>query len=547
MAGQVMVVLSPRAKVQGILLGRFLRMGARRDRSCEERLIWRRARLIRIAWGVAVSSVSVVSPSFAENWRIQPTVSVRETWTDNVALVPASQARSDFVTEISPSLTIQGRGSRARMDIDYRPTALVYARDSGRNDVLNLLNASGVFEAIERFLFVDAHAQITQQTVSAFGPQAASNVSDTSNRTETRLFSVSPYVKGIAGGLATYEARYQLSSTRTQAEAGVQGDSRVLSGNLASITDFASFGWVVDFRDARYDFRSGQDVNTQFFRGTLIYHFDPELWFFARGGRERNDYADENRSFTTRGVGVEWAPTGRTRISAEHEKRFFGWGHRYTFRHRTQGVSYSLLASKEDTTTSDQLTRNSVGTLFERFSDLLLAQFPDPQQRAEQVRQLLARTGISQEPIPQAGFLSSAVQLERRVEGSVALMGARNTWTLSGYHRNSQPLTLVNDAAIPDSLAASEVSELGLFLNVNHRLSAQSSVSALASWQRNRGAGNDAVQAISRRLEMMVARQLSPSTTGSIGFRMVRFDGGGVPTANDYRENAIFGGVSHQF
>ena len=507
----------------------------------------RRALLVRVAWAVVLSGAGLAPPSFAENWRIQPSVSVRETWTDNVTLVSSSQARSDFVTEVSPSVTVQGRGSRARMDIDYRPTALLYARDSARNDLLNMLNASGAFEAIERFLFVEARLQITQQTVSAFGPQPTSNVSDTNNRTETRVFSVSPYIKGIAGGLATYEARYQASATRTQADAGVQGDTRVLSGNLTSITDFASFGWIVDFRDARSDFRSGQDVSTQFLRGTVIYHFDPELWFFVRGGRERNDYSQVDRSFTTHGVGVEWAPTGRTRISAENEKRFFGWGHRYSFRHRTQGVSYSLLATKEDTTNLEQLTRNSVSSLFERFSDLLSAQFPDPQQRAEQVRQLLTRTGISQEPIPQAGFLTSAVQLERRIEGSVALIGARNTWTLSAYHRNSQPLTLVSDAVTSDALAAGEVSELGILANLNHRLSAQDSISVLASWQRNRSAGNDPLETISRRIELTATRQFSPSTNGSIGFRTGRFDGGGIAVANDYRENAIFGAISHQF
>lgn len=543
-----MAVLSPRAKVLEALLRRpGVSAGTRQDRSTGRCFECRRVVRGWVPFGVAVFCAGLASPSSAENWRIQPSVSVRETWTDNVTLVSASQARSDFVTEVSPSLAIQGRGSRARMDIDYRPTALVYARDSGRNDLLNMLNASGAFEAIERFLFVEARAQITQQTVSAFGPQPTSNVSDTNNRTETRVFSVSPYIKGIAGGVATYEARYQASTTRTQADAGVQGDSRVLSGNLTSITDFASFGWVVDFRDARYDFRSGQDASTQFLRGTVIYHFDPELWFFVRGGRESNDYSQEDRSFTTRGVGVEWAPTGRTRVSAENEKRFFGWGHRYSFRHRTQGVSYSLLATKEDTTNLEQLTRNSISSLFERFSDLLATQFPDPQQRAEQVRQLLTRTGISQEPIPQAGFLTSAVQLERRVEASVALIGARNTWTLSGYHRNSQPLTLVNDAVTADSSAAAEVSELGVLVNLNHRLSTQDSISILASWQRNRGAGNDPLETVSRRIELTATRQFSPSTNGSIGFRTGRFDGGGVTTANDYRENAIFGAVSHQF
>ena len=83
-------------------------------------------------------------------------------------------------------------------------------------------------------------------------------------------------------------------------------------------------------------------------------------------------------------------------------------------------------------------------------------------------------------------------------------------------------------------------------MNVNHRLTAQDSVLATASWSRNRGAGNDALQTISRRIELVVSRQFSPLTSGSMGLRTARFDGGGN-AANDYRENAIFGGLSHQF
>lgn len=501
-----------------------------------------------MACGMTALIIVSSSPSFAQNWRVQPSVSLRETWTDNVALVSSSQARSDFVTELSPSLMVQGRGSRARLDVDLHPSFLAYARDSGRNGFLNQLSASGAVEAIERLLFVEAHAQITQQSVSAFGPQASSNVSDTSNRTETRLFSVSPYSKGIIGGWATYEVRYQASSTRTEADAGGQGNSHVVSGNLASIADFASIGWIVDYRDARYDFRAGQDAKSRMLRGTLIYRFDPALWLFVKGGRESNDYEDVNRSFGTGGLGLEWSPTGRTRVSAEHDKRFFGWGHRYSFRHRARGVSYSLLAAREETTTSDQLTRNSVGTLFERFSDLLSAQFPDLQQRAEQVRQILARTGIPQEAIPQAGFLTSAVQLERRIEGSVALLGPRNTWTLSANHRVSRALTSVGESVTVDSLTASEISEQGLFLNVNHRLTEQDSVLASASWQRNRGAGDNPLEIINRRFELVVTRRLGSSSSGSLGFRAVRSDGGAeTGRANGYRENAVFGGLSHQF
>lgn len=503
-------------------------------------------RFLRSGLGVVLCSAGHSSSALAENWRLEPAVSVRETWTDNVGLVTSEFARSDFVTEVSPSLSVRGRGSRGRVDIDYRPTALFYARQSGRNDFLNLLNASGAVEAIERLLFVDARAQITQQAISAFGPQPSSNVNSTSNRTETRVFSLSPYLKGIVGDLASYEVRYQASTTRTQEQTVAQGDSRILTVDLASVSDFASFGWLADFRNASYDFRVGQDVKAHRARGTLIYRIDPELWISARGGQESNDFSGSNRAYSTYGIGLQWAPTARTRVSAEHDKRFFGTGYRYSFRHRTQGISFDLLASKDDTTTTDQLTRNSVGTLFERFSELLSGQIPDARQRAEQVRQLLTRTGIPQEPIPQAGFLSASVQVEKRIEGSIALMGTRNTWTLSGYQRDTRAITSLEESFATDSTLSPEVRELGIFLNLNHRLTVHTSATASAAWQRNRGSGNDPTQTISRRLELLLNRQITPSTSGLVGLRAVRSNGSGRG-ASDFRENALFGGLTHQF
>ena len=43
----------------------------------------------------------------------------------------------------------------------------------------------------------------------------------------------------------------------------------------------------------------------------LIYHFDPELWFFVRGGKERNDYSQEDQiiyhAWCWGGMGTDWS------------------------------------------------------------------------------------------------------------------------------------------------------------------------------------------------------------------------------------------------
>lgn len=494
---------------------------------------------------LGVGSLGLAAPSVALDWRVRPEIQLRETWTDNVLLERSSVKRSDFVTEVTPMLGVTGRGARVQVTFDYHPSVLLYAKESNANNFLNYLNAQGVVEAIERFLYVDARAQISQQAISAFGPQLTASANDNSNRTETRVVSLTPYIKGSLGGLATYEARYQASSTSTEDASASQGKSRVISGELASATDFASFGWLADFKDAKYDFRDARDVEAQRVRATLIYHFDPELWFFGRVGRERNDFAVVTRNHTILGFGMEWAPTARTRFSGEHEKRFFGSGYKLSLRHRTPGVSFSLLAARQDTTTSEQLTRNTIGALFERFSELYSGQFPDAQEREERVRSLLARTGIPAEPIPQAGFLSSSVQLERRLEGTVAFLGQRNTVTFSGFQRTSKDLD-TGVGQIPGGDLQPEVREIGFSMNLNHRIASNLSVSGAGGWQRNRGEGETTSEIRSKRFELVLNRQFSAWTTGLLGVRRVWFDARSGGTT-DYQENAVFAGVSHRF
>lgn len=500
---------------------------------------------------LVVLSTGLISPANAADWkadpwRVEPSITGQETWTDNVNLQPSTNARSDLITEISPGLSIHGAGGRVRADLDYRLTGLLYARDSALNDTQNFLNASGVVEAVEKILFVEARAQIAQQTISAFGIQPASNASATANRTETRNFSVSPYSKGSLGQWAAYDVRFQTAATRTKEETGTDSNVRRWDGRVASTTSLASFGWVLDYQNVRNDFRNGLDTKSTWARGTITYNIDPNLRVFARGGKETNNYFVEDRSYTTHGLGLEWAPTERTQLSLENDKRFFGRGYRYAFRHRTPHTAWNFVATQDATTTTNQLTKNPTGTAFDRFFDLLASQVPDPVQRAEQVRQLLISTGIPPESIPQAGFLATSVFIEKRAEASVALLGVRNTMTLSLFRSESKPVSL-NASAADDFVVASRIVQRGAGVDWNHKLSSLSSLATMLRWERNSGSGTStAEQTTLRSVSVALDTQLSPKTTGSIGLRHVRFDSEGG-SGSDYRENAVLASVVHRF
>lgn len=483
--------------------------------------------------------------ALAGNWIVEPAITVRETWTDNVDLRPSDTAQSDFVTEISPSIRVVGRGARVNAQFEYSPIGLLYARDSDRNDIQNMLNAFGSVEAIENFFFVEARGQISQQTVSAFGSQSASQISDTANRTETRQFSVSPYIKGEIGSVANYGLRLDASRISTDANLGVDRTTKSWTAKLESASTLAGWAWAADFLDTRSDYSEGADTRYQMARGTISYYFDSRLRVFVRAGREKNNFAADDGSDITHGVGFRWAPTERTEIAGETDDRFFGRSYLYSFKHRMRRSSWNASLSKDITTLAEQLSRNAGGTSYQRLFDLLASQIPDPIERAEEVRRQLRESGIAADFPNQGGFLSGRIFAEKRAQASLALLGIRNTVTFSGFRSESTPIS--GPIGIVDDFAtASEVTQTGFGVNWGHKLTALSSLSTGLNWIRSTGASFESIETQQKGATIAFTTQLSPHATGAISVRHIRFDGQGN-TANSYRENAVLGSISRRF
>lgn len=493
---------------------------------------------------LVLAGLTSSSPVRAENWLIVPSVALLETLTDNVNLAPADGKQSDLITDVTPGIRIDGVGARAKLRFDYQMHNLLYARDSARNNTQNYLNALGTLEAVENWLFVEARGSITQQAISPFGAQPINNASVNSNRAETSTYQVSPYITGKLGPAADYLLRYNWTTTNSKANLVADTGISEWVGSIKGSTTLASLGWAVDGSSQKNHYDQGRTTEATRLRGSLVYQFDPQIRASISGGREANNYASPDRqASTTYGAGLEWAPTERTQVSALKERRFFGDGHSFVFRHRTPLTAWSYSDRKDIDSLPNQLATAGAGTAFDLLFNALATRIPDPVARAQEVERLLQQNGIPADLAVARGFLTTRVFLERHREASVAVLGVTNTVTFTANQSDRQAIGIGAGTA-DDFTLTPDVRQRGIGADWAHRLSPLSSLNLLASWLHSTGSSASSLDSTQRVLRLLWSFQLGPKTFASIGARQVRFDSS---SASDFSERAVMGSFSVNF
>jgi len=473
-------------------------------------------------------------------WTITPRVTVGATFTDN-ALLRDSDKRADLITEISPGLRISGESARLKAFADYSRRELFYARESDRKNSQNTLNAFGTFKAIDNLFYVDFSAGISQQAISAFGTQSSGVALNNDNETEARSLRVSPYFKGNFGGLANYELRYSATAMRTAEQTASSMDQREWRAHVDGATPYARILWAVDAARQTYDYDRGRKTESRNAKLSLSYLLDTTLKFTVMGGREENNFISlDSESHTTRGFGLEWTPTTRTRLALEREKRWFGNSHRFSFTHRMPRAALSYADTRSVAATPNNLAGESVSNIY----DLLFNQFaslePDPAQRHILVMNFLDANNLAPNSQINSGFLNSGPTVSRQQSLSLALLGARNTLTLTATQGTTQRLGLLTSAG-EDLAGTSSLRQRGISLNLSHRLSPLSNINLQASRQSSDGAGG--LSTTTRNLNATYAHKLGPQTSMTLGLRRVIFDNQTVP----YTETALTGTLRMQF
>lgn len=468
---------------------------------------------------------------------VQSSFSVQETLTDNVAQ-SSTNRKAESITTFGPGINISSRSGRVQGSLDYTLNAVVYARDSTQNKLQNNLGANVSAEAVENHAYVDARASISQQAISAFGPQPNGGYYLNNNSSEVASVSVSPRVRGNIAGVAELTAQVTWSGTRASGTGA--GDSNNLASNVGASGSFGRFGWGLSASRQTNDFTAGRKTSTDSTTASLSFAPDPDLRLSVRGGRESSDVISGGRqSLTSSGWGVNWQPTERTVFDYQTDKRYFGQSHSFTFSHRMPRSVWSL--SDTRSVSGDPFSQNRPLTLYDNYFLLFTSIEPDPVKRDVLVRNFLLSNGLDPRLVPSGGFLSSALSLQHTQTVSFSISGLRSDISLSAYRNDSRRLDTLSNG-VDDLSSVDRVRQTGASLALSHRLTPDSSLTLVGT--QSHTLDTPTRPGFSQRsISLTWSGTLSLRSSGTLGFRHTR----SASDVNPFTESAVLGSLNYRF
>lgn len=501
-----------------------------------------------------VASFAIGQGAQAQVWHLTPTIAARITYSDNVDLSPRNLERADTFAEFVPGLRLNHRGARLNADLDYQLKVLRYLDLSERNDQQNSLNASATLEAIERWMFVDARAEIRQQAASAFGPQLLAGSGNVSDRRETRNFLISPYVQGLLPSDIEYEARAALQAvsasedvSRQVGEVSSLGSYRVYgaTGHLRGRTGFAGLGWTADASAQSVDYSgTGRSVAWQAVRTFAVYEVRPQLHVKAAVGWEYNDVESENGdSSSLFAYGLDWAPSERTKLSILREKRFFGTGHTVRLTHRGARSAWNYIDAKDISAGIGGALNSGIGSTLDLLGAALTARMPDPLEREQEARRMLGESGIGPAFGTPPSINTNRVFVDRRRNLGVTWFSPRDTIALAVF-LSDRSLVGGGTGQFDDFSLTDKIRQRGFNGTWSHRLTPLATMSMAGQMIRAKGSGTNPIQSDDRSLSLSVATRLGIKSSGTVGLTHRRFDG---EDGQAGRENTVFVSMAHQF
>lgn len=494
---------------------------------------------------LAAAVLPASMPTQAQIWRIVPAISAQETVTDNVDLSPNDTRRSDWVTELTPSLSVSERGARTRLNAFLSLPVVLYARSGDKNSVYPSADVLGDIALVQNWLHVEGQISVAQEYLSPFGGQPLGLDNATQNRYRSETYRVSPYAQGATPG----NIRYELRNNNVWANAN---GAPVPTSNFhytqftgnASKTD-TTIGWRAEFDVNDISLSDANTFRTRLIRFIPLYNVDPQLRLTATLGYEENHFPSDDSQDTIYGAGFEWHPTSRTSVIGSWEHRFFGGAYLFSFDHRTPLSVWNVRVSRNITSFPQQLAGLPAGgDVSALLNSLFLATIPDPLQRQQTVDQFIRDRGLPSVLSGALNLYSQQILLQESQTASVGLLGSRNTVVLTIFNVRSEPISASGDVLAPLALSEDNNRQTGVSLVWSHKLS--SSLGLDGTIERFRTVANPPFESRSNQTALRVAftATLSAKTTAFAGARYQTLSS---DLGAGYNEVAAFVGVKHNF
>lgn len=449
---------------------------------------------------------------------------------------------TEFVTRVAPSLRISGRSGGVSGSLNYTLAGIYRTgrSQSSGSEIQNALDGNLLAELVPGRAFLDGRASISQQSLSPFGRPVDDGSGFNPNRTEVSTLTLSPFLRGQLGGLATYEARLTGNIATSRDAATPDSKSALAQITLGSARP-GLLGWSLLASTQRASFSTAsQPIDLQRLNGTLTARPEPELSLSASVGVERTDYGGPiRRQFDTYGLALRWAPSPRTLVQLGADERYFGRAHRVLLSYRTPRTVWTYSDARDVNDSGGVLGVGEPVTLYALLFQQLASAQPDPVLRDLLVQQQLRDLGRSGNERLLVGSLFSSQVVQRRQQGAAVWTTPRTAVSLQASRTEARQAA---DSAALFAATAPDVSQSGYAVTFSHRLTQTAGLSLDASRQSTRG---DATRSgtSTTTLGIGLSERLGRRAAAGLRAGHTRFDGSNDPS----RETSLTATLSIQF
>jgi uncharacterized protein (PEP-CTERM system associated) len=495
----------------------------------------------------------------AQGWRVEPSARATTSVTSNSGFANTTDTGGDVILDVAPRVGVTGRGARFRLSGFVEADSLTFARNTQSNQFIpsaNLtLNATGV----ERWLYLDASAGLSQSTVDPYSIVSSGTLP--TERLQTTQYRLSPYLDHAFTPAVSLFYRNENTWTRRSGQASTlerRGNFELHGHSLNFAVKPEPLGFSLEAQQEQTSYTADPNATLDLAsaRAVLNYSLDPTLTLGIIGGRERSEFALIRTFDTIRGGRVRWTPTERTTLNASVEKRFFDTGWNLTWTHRSPFLAMNInWARQPSSQPSTFLLQNTGGDLRSLIDAAYTTRFPNPVERAVVVDNAVANIGTTSTSAEAIEIYSDYAQLQNRVTASAAFLGPRTTLTFQVFSLRSEQLQRADAPAPLGALpTVADNIQTGLSVAFNRRLTTTTSLETVLSAARTKGLGaatGDSTTSESARLAANHA--VSPKTRLLAGCRVqrakvVQFNQTtAVETRTSVSEIAGFLGVDHKF
>jgi len=508
-------------------------------------------RFLPVACTVTAAALLTLQAEAAD-WKISPSLHLLETYTDNVRLAQAGAQASDFVTQISPGISMQGNGARLKVNANYSLQGLMYAHQSGSDTVHHQLNAGANSELIKNFFFLDGHASISQQNISLFGAQTTNNINITGNRADVRTYSISPYLRHHFDGIATSELRYTANGTSSSTSGLSNSRADNILFDLRSGPAFRRVGWGLHYSKQKIDYTNNPSVEMDTVAADFRLLITPKFSLTASSGYDKNSYlpiagSPNGHSWS---AGFYWAPSTRTSLAASRGEKYFGKTFMLAANHRSRRTLWSVSYSEDVTSMRSEFLIPSNSDTSAYFNKLCLEQNPGA---AESLCQQIVADRIRQYNLPASfpdpiNYFTNQFFLQKRLQASVVFNGAKSTLMFSLFdvlREGQTSLTVDNLLLGTGNLAQNDrTKQIGANASWSWRVSPRTSANITAAYSKSQSLSTDLTN-YNKTTRIGLTRRIQPKLNGSVEFRHVQLDSN--QNGSNYRENAVTASLLMKF